>query len=46
MLVLDGGRLVDRGTHDELTARPGPYREAWLKQASRADDGDAAEAGA
>lgn len=30
VLVFDEGRIVDRGTHDELTARPGPYRDAWL----------------
>ncbi len=32
VLVLDEGRLVDQGTHRELIARPGPYREAWLVQ--------------
>jgi len=32
ILVLDGGRLVDRGTHAGLVERPGPYREAWLLQ--------------
>jgi len=26
ILVLDAGRVVDSGTHDELIARPGPYR--------------------
>jgi ABC-type multidrug transport system fused ATPase/permease subunit len=26
ILVLDGGRLVERGTHAELAAREGPYR--------------------
>ncbi len=28
VLVLDHGRLVQRGTHEELLARPGPYRLA------------------
>lgn len=37
VLVLDEGRLVDRGTHAELITRPGPYRDAWFA-------GDAAEA--
>ncbi|GIG66726.1 ABC transporter ATP-binding protein/permease [Phytomonospora endophytica] len=27
--VLDGGRLVQYGTHPELVARPGLYRELW-----------------
>jgi ATP-binding cassette subfamily B protein len=32
ILVLDHGRGVDQGTHAELIARPGAYREAWLAQ--------------
>jgi ATP-binding cassette subfamily B protein len=32
VLVLDEGRLVDVGTHAELVARPGPYRDAWDAQ--------------
>ncbi len=32
ILVLEQGRLVDTGQHDELVERPGPYREAWLAQ--------------
>ncbi len=32
ILVLDGGRLVDTGTHGELLARPGPYRDGWEAQ--------------
>ncbi len=32
ILVLDRGRLVERGTHDELVRRPGPYRETALLQ--------------
>jgi ATP-binding cassette subfamily B protein len=31
-LVLDRGQLVDQGTHQELTSRSGPYRDAWLVQ--------------
>ncbi|HEY1175788.1 MAG TPA: ABC transporter ATP-binding protein, partial [Phytomonospora sp.] len=27
--VLDGGRLVQYGTHPELAAQAGPYRELW-----------------
>ena len=32
ILVMDRGRLVDVGCHDELAERPGPYRETWLAQ--------------
>jgi hypothetical protein len=32
ILVLDEGRLVQRGTHDELERVPGPYRETALLQ--------------
>ncbi|MGP4095258.1 ABC transporter ATP-binding protein/permease [Nonomuraea sp. KM90] len=30
IVVLDGGRVVQRGTHPELLAVPGLYRELWL----------------
>jgi thiol reductant ABC exporter CydC subunit len=29
IVVLDGGRITDRGTHTELLGRPGPYRTLW-----------------
>lgn len=32
IVVLDGGRAVDRGTHAALSARSGSYREACLRQ--------------
>lgn len=32
ILVLDGGRIVDRGTHDELLDRDGVYREIFDMQ--------------
>jgi ATP-binding cassette subfamily B protein len=35
ILVLERGRLVDQGTHDELIERPGPYRDAWWVQRQR-----------
>ncbi|MDX2436854.1 MAG: ABC transporter ATP-binding protein [Acidobacteriota bacterium] len=36
ILVLDGGRLVAKGTHTELIQRPGIYRDTWLVQSQRA----------
>ena len=32
--VLDGGRLVEHGTHDELLARQGHYHRMFQRQAS------------
>ena len=32
ILVLDQGRLVGQGTHDELAHQPGPYRDTALLQ--------------
>ncbi|MFB9835191.1 ABC transporter ATP-binding protein [Actinoallomurus acaciae] len=32
ILVLDGGRITDRGRHDELLARDGTYRRLWRAQ--------------
>ena len=36
ILVLDGGRLVDSGTHAELIDRPGIYHDTWTVQSQRA----------
>ncbi len=32
ILVMEGGEIVERGTHDELLARAGRYRELYEKQ--------------
>jgi ATP-binding cassette subfamily B protein len=38
ILVLDQGRVVQRGTHDELIAVPGPYRDTYnIQYADRPD---------
>jgi len=38
IVVLDGGRVVERGSHDELLARAGRYAQMWrLQQSGRAD---------
>ena len=34
VLVFEAGRITHQGTHAELVAREGPYREAWRLQAS------------
>lgn len=35
ILVLDAGRIVERGTHDTLIAASGTYADMWARQASR-----------
>ena len=32
IVVLDGGRVIQRGRHAELVAAPGWYRDQWLLQ--------------
>lgn len=38
ILVLEQGKLVDKGTHQELIRREGPYKEAWELQSNKVDD--------
>jgi ABC-type multidrug transport system fused ATPase/permease subunit len=42
ILVLDGGTLVQRGTHDELAAMPGLYRRMWQSD-SLLEEGNAGD---
>jgi ATP-binding cassette subfamily B protein len=43
ILVLDGGRLAESGTHGELLRRDGLYAEMWTRQASEQSEADATE---
>ncbi|MEP2236702.1 MAG: ABC transporter ATP-binding protein/permease [Alteripontixanthobacter sp.] len=43
ILVLDEGRLAERGTHAGLLRRDGLYAEMWARQASEGDVAEAAE---
>ncbi len=42
ILVMDAGRIIERGTHQELLAAQGRYAEMWaLQQKERAEEGEA-----
>jgi ABC-type multidrug transport system fused ATPase/permease subunit len=32
ILVIDDGRIVERGTHDELLAGDGQYKNLWQRR--------------
>ncbi len=38
ILVLDHGRIVERGTHQSLLAEDGLYAQMWARQQARADE--------
>ncbi len=42
ILVMDGGRIVQRGRHDELCRAPGMYRRVCLLQGEAEEGGDEA----
>ena len=44
ILVLDHGRIVERGTHQSLLARDGLYAQMWARQQARTDEEQASPA--
>ncbi|WEF35975.1 ABCB family ABC transporter ATP-binding protein/permease [Pseudoduganella chitinolytica] len=44
ILVMDHGRIVERGTHQALLAKGGMYEQMWERQQARGDEETAAEA--
>jgi ATP-binding cassette subfamily B protein len=44
IVVLDGGRVAERGTHEELLERGGLYAELWYRQAAERSVEQTAEA--
>ena len=43
IVVMDGGRVVEQGTHDELIRRGGRYSQLLAFQSNHQDDTDAIE---
>lgn len=43
ILVLEKGRIVERGRHEALLAHDGLYARMWRRQSSKTDAGDATE---
>jgi ATP-binding cassette subfamily B protein len=44
IVVLDDGRVAERGTHDELLERGGLYADLWVRQAAERSVEETAEA--
>jgi ATP-binding cassette, subfamily B, heavy metal transporter len=45
IIVLDGGRIVEQGSHAELLARGGTYAQLWTHQQQERIEGEAAVVG-
>ena len=41
IVVLDGGRVAERGTHAQLLRADGLYAEMWMRQAAEREEGEA-----
>ncbi len=41
IIVMDAGRIVERGTHEALVGRGGTYAEMWSLQQAEAEEGEA-----
>ena len=41
ILVIDHGRIVERGTHAQLLAEDGAYAQMWARQQARPDEAQA-----
>ncbi len=46
IIVMDAGRIVERGTHDALLVRSGVYAEMWALQQAEADEAPLVAVGA
>lgn len=38
IVVLEAGRIVEQGTHEQLLARPGRYAAMWARQSAEAEE--------
>jgi ATP-binding cassette subfamily B protein len=43
ILVLDHGKIIERGTHAVLLAQSGLYAQMWARQQARPDEGESAD---